>query len=249
MLLLGRSTSFPRMGAETNDQTARLQGSVVRRARPGTVEDTNDATGTDADGGSPRSCDAAKKPKLNGELMTEEEMNLPMGLGFTSAARRLNLIYLASPEAMLTLLLQFGGEAWEFSQSHRMNKRQFWKTMNEKAERLAIIVQGGDPAYMAIPWFTNPSQLAASLRRQLEQERPSDSPGAGWRKHPIRACARSFMEFFLELWEGGIGGQGSIPNEQLMSAHIRRYAGMFLGMDPANLKLELSISDGEDDGN
>jgi hypothetical protein len=35
----------------------------------------------------------AKNQKLNGDLLTDEEKNSPMGLGYVSAAERLNLIY------------------------------------------------------------------------------------------------------------------------------------------------------------
>ena len=35
----------------------------------------------------------AKKQKLNGDLLTDEEKSSPMGLGYVSAAERLNLIY------------------------------------------------------------------------------------------------------------------------------------------------------------
>ena len=122
-------------------------------------------------------CFTAKKQKLNGDLLTDEEKGSPMGLGYVSAAERLNLIYLASPEVMLKLLVQFGNEAWEFSMTGGLPKAAFWKAMNEKAETLAIILQGKNPAYMCIPWFTDPNQMTASLRQQLEHERPDAPPG------------------------------------------------------------------------
>jgi hypothetical protein len=185
----------------------------------------------------------AKKQKLNGDLLTDDEKNSPMGLGYVSAAERLNLIYLASPEVMLKLLVQFGNEAWEFSMAGGLPKAVFWKGMNEKAEPLAIILQGKNPAYMCIPWFTDPNQMTASLRQQLEHERPDAPPGAAWRKNPVREHARSFMAFFLELSEGAIEGQGKIPDAQLSSEHIKKNAGAFLGMDPKMLQLNLGYSE------
>jgi hypothetical protein len=187
----------------------------------------------------------AKKRKLNGALLTDEEKSSPMGLGYVGAAERLNLIYLASPEAMLNLLLEFGNEAYQFSQCGGMSKRQFWKTMNEKAERLAVILQGKNPAYMAIPWFTDPNQLAAHLRCYWEDVCKDDPPEPFWKqwqKHPVRVTARAYMEFFLEILEGGIEGQGKIPDIQLMTEHIRKHAGLFLGLDPAMLQLNLEIT-------
>jgi len=106
----------------------------------------------------------AKNQKLNGDLLTDEEKGSPMGLGYVSAAERLNLIYLASPEVMLKLLVQFGNEAWEFSMTGGLPKAAFWKAMNEKAETLAIILQGKNPAYMCIPWFTDPNQMSSSVK-------------------------------------------------------------------------------------
>lgn len=187
----------------------------------------------------------AKNQKLNGDLLTDEEKNSPMGLGYVSAAERLNLIYLASPEAMLKLLVQFGDEAWQFSQTAKLAFKPFWKAMNEKAEPLAKIVQGKIPAYMAIPWFTDPNQMTASLCRQLELEHPDDPPDAAWRKNPVREYARAYMAFFLELYEGTIEGQGKIPNEVLMAGHVKKYAGAFLGMDPQMLNFQLAPDDGQ----
>ena len=185
----------------------------------------------------------AKKLKLNCDLLTDEEKSSPMGLGYVSAAERLNLIYLASPEAMLKVLVQFGDEAWQFSQTAKLAFKPFWKAMNEKAEPLAKIVQGRNPAYLAIPWFIDPTHMTASLRQQLEQERPNDPPNAAWRKNPVREYARAYMAFFLELYEGTIEGQGKIPNEVLMAGHVKKYAGAFLGMNPQMLNFQLAPDD------
>lgn len=74
----------------------------------------------------------------------------------------------------------------------------------------------------------------------MNQAMPDDPPNAVWRKDPIRAHARAFMAFFLELSEGAIAGQGRIPDAQLTADHIRKYAGSFLGTDPTMLSLNLT---------
>ena len=182
----------------------------------------------------------AKKQKTNGALMMDEERNLPLGLGYTMAADRLGLTYLANAEVMLRLLVDFGNDAWDFSMSAHLPKGAFWKALNQKADKLGDILKGKNPAYMAIPWFTEPGQLRASLYSQIDQATPNDPPDAAWRKDPIRAHARAFMAFFLELSEGAIEGQGRIPDAQLTADHIRKFAGSFLGMDPAMLSLNLT---------
>jgi len=114
--------------------------------------------------------------------------------------------------------------------------------MNRKADKLATILKGRNPAYMATGWFTEPGMLRASLRAQFEKTRPNDPPDAAWRKDPIRAHARAFMEFFLDLAEGAVEGQGSISNQRLAADHFRKYVGDFMGMDPALLSLEIGMS-------
>jgi hypothetical protein len=188
----------------------------------------------------------AKKQESNGDLMSDEEKYLPMGLGYAKAADRLGLIYLASGEVMLRLLVDFGNEAWNFSMNAHLAKKPFWKAMNQKADKLADILKGKNPAYMAIPWFTEPGQLRANLYSLLNHATPNDPPDAAWRKDPIRAHARAFMAFFLELSEGAIEGQGRIPNEQLVTDHIRIYAGNFLGMDAAMLSLNLTSGENKE---
>ncbi|HUD48933.1 MAG TPA: hypothetical protein VMR33_19020 [Candidatus Baltobacteraceae bacterium] len=188
----------------------------------------------------------AKKQKTNGALMTDEEKNLPMGLGYATAADRLGLTYLASAEVMLRLLVDFGNEAFHFSMTAHLTKEPFWKAMNQKADKLADILKGKNPAYMAISWFTEPGQLRASLYSRIDQAMPNDLSDAALRKDPIRAHARAFMAFFLELSEGAIEGQGRISDAQLTADHIRKFAGSFLGMDPAMLSLNLTSGENKE---
>jgi hypothetical protein len=182
----------------------------------------------------------AKKQKANGDLMTDEERKLPLGMGYTVAADRLGLIYLMDPGVMVRLLVDFANEAYDFSMNVRLTKGPFWRAMNQKADKLAAILKGRNSAYMAPAWFTDPNQLRASLCQQMNLAMPNDPANAAWRKDPIRAHARAFMAFFLELSEGAIDGQGRIPNKKLATDHIRKYAGGFMGMDPAILPLNLT---------
>ena len=47
------------------------------------------------------------KKKLNGDLLTSEEMQSPMGLGYVSAAERLGLIYLYELKVIAQLLVDY----------------------------------------------------------------------------------------------------------------------------------------------
>jgi hypothetical protein len=184
----------------------------------------------------------ATRQKLNGALLTEEEKATPIGIGYVMAARRLGLKYLDAAEVMLGLLVEFGNEAWHFSLHAGLPPKPFWKAMNKKADSLAAILKGRDPGYMATSWFTDPHQLRAHLLGELEKARPTDPPGAAWRKDPIREYARSFMAFFLELTENALVPPSSDPMEKQSADHIRKYAGAFLNMDPAMLSLQLGYN-------
>jgi|ERR1035437_1023890 hypothetical protein len=107
------------------------------------------------------------KKKLNGDLLTAEEMQSPMGLGYVSAAERLGLIYLYELKVIAQLLVDYANDAYEFAQTahaqigpHTVD--QFWATLDKKADKLVVILKGQNPAYMATSWFTDPNQMAAS---------------------------------------------------------------------------------------
>lgn len=187
----------------------------------------------------------AKKPKMNGELLTQEEWQAPLGLGYTMAADRLGLQYLLGPEPIFSLLVEFANEAWDFSMKAHLPEGPFWKAMNRKADKLATILKGKNPAYMATPWFTDPHQLRAHLRAELQKARPNDPPNAPWRKDPIREYARNFMEFFLDLTEGAVEPQGHTSNQQLVEQHVKRYTGAFMGVAPEFIGGSVIVSGGD----
>src|ERR1035437_8480033 len=106
------------------------------------------------------------KKKLNGDLLTAEEMQSPMGLGYVSAAERLGLIYLYELKVIAQLLVDYANDAYEFAQTAHVQigphtVDQFWAALDKKADKLAVILKGKNHAYMATTWFTDPNQMAA----------------------------------------------------------------------------------------
>ena len=87
------------------------------------------------------------KKKLNGELLTSEEMQSPMGLGYVAAAERLGLIYLYDLKVIAQLLVDYANDAYEFSMSANLPAGKFWPALDKKADELAIILKGQNPAY------------------------------------------------------------------------------------------------------
>src|SRR5207245_934956 len=109
---------------------------------------------------------ASGEPPLNGDLLTDKERTTPMGFGYAVAATRLNLIYLASIPAMEKLLRDHAKEALtlhKLCQQNALPKCELSNQIDEVTQRLAKVLRGEDPRYMAIPWFTDPKQLRQSL--------------------------------------------------------------------------------------
>ena len=184
------------------------------------------------------------KKKLNGDLLTSEEMQSPMWLGYVSAAERLGLIYLYELKVIAQLLVDYANDAYEFAQnSHAQigphTVEEFWAALDKKADKLAVILKGKNPAYMATSWFTDPNQMAAHLSRWMETRKLDYPANPIGKKDPVRGCCRDFMAFFLELCEGAITGQGKIPDETLTAEHINNYTAAFMGMDATMIKLPI----------
>ena len=179
------------------------------------------------------------KKKLNGDLLTSEEMQSPMGLGYVSAAERLGLIYLYDLKVIAQLLVDYANDAYEFAMTAHLPVEKFWPALDKKADKLAVILKGKNPAYMATSWFTDPNQMAAHLSRWMETRKLDHPANPIGKKDPVRGCCRDFMAFFPELSEGAITGQGKIPNETLSAEHINNYAAAFMGMDAKMIKLPI----------
>jgi len=95
---------------------------------------------------------------------------MPMGLGYLAAAERLGLIYLADTVGMALLLCRFAEQAGQLvadRDSGFLNAIQFDKALDELIDRLADILRGANPRYMATPWFTDPGQLQQSILDDL----------------------------------------------------------------------------------
>jgi hypothetical protein len=179
------------------------------------------------------------KKKLNGELLTSEEMQSPMGLGYVAAAERLGLIYLYDLKVIAQLLVDYANDAYEFAQTACLPVEKFWPALDKKADKLAVILKGKNPAYMATSWFTDPNQMAAQLSRWMETRKLDHPANSIGKKDPVRGCCRDFMAFFPELYEGAITGQGKIPDITLSAEHINNYTAAFMGMDATMIKLPI----------
>src|ERR1035437_252197 len=179
------------------------------------------------------------KKKLNGELLTSEEMQSPMGLGYVAAAERLGLIYLYDLKVIAQLLVDYANDAYEFAQTACLPVEKFWPALDKKADKLAVILKGKNPAYVATSWFTDPNQMAAQLSRWMVTRKLDHSANPIGKKDPVRGCCRDFMAFFPELYEGAITGQGKIPDITLSAEHIKNYTAAFMGVDVAAVDLPI----------
>lgn len=164
-----------------------------------------------------------------------------MGLGYVMAAERLGLEYLDGPKPILNLLVDFGNKACAVNMKCYPSEGEGRKALGRTADELATILKGRNPSYMATTWFTDPKLLRAHLRRKLEEGWASDAPAAVRHKDPIIEFSRYFVEFFIDLTEGAVAGQGQIPNERLAAEFIRKCAGAICDIDPAMLPLELGF--------
>ena len=179
------------------------------------------------------------KKKLNGELLTSEEMQSPMGLGYVSAAERLGLIYLYDLKVIAQLLVDYANDVYEFAQTACLPVEKFWPALDKKADKLAVILKGKNPTYLATSWFTDPNQMAAQLSRWMVTRKLDHSANPIGKKDPVRGCCRDFMAFFPELYEGAITGQGKISDITLSAEHIKNYTAAFMGVDVAAVNLPI----------
>ena len=100
---------------------------------------------------------------VNENLLTAEELAMPMGAGYAVAAERLGLIYLANVVTLAHVITRFIKEATKLSQDHAagmFSSEQLDKAINELTDRLSAILSGRNPRFMATSWFTVPTQLA-----------------------------------------------------------------------------------------
>lgn len=182
------------------------------------------------------------KKRLNDDLLTDEEIQTPTGLGYLTAARRLGLIYLYDQQVITKLLVDYANEANKHARAPFLSVEGFWHALDKKADPLAVILKGKNPAYMAPPWFTDPNQLAASLSQWMETRKLDHPANPVGKKDPVRGCCRDFMAFFPELYEGAITGQGTIPDLTLTTEHVKSYLAAFMGADARSIQLTINTA-------
>jgi hypothetical protein len=179
---------------------------------------------------------ASGEPPLNGDLLTDEERATPMGLGYTMAATRLNLIYLASIPAMEKLLRDHAKEALtlhKLCHQDALPKSQLYAEVDKITQRLAKVLRGEDPRYMAIPWFTDPNQLRQSLYAQFHADFGDDPKYSGWKADPVREQACCFLEFAVEIADEA-ETQGEFTHR--INEHIRLNVAGLLGIPESHYK-------------
>jgi hypothetical protein len=117
---------------------------------------------------------------VNENLLTAEELAMPMGAGYAVAAERLGLIYLANVVTLAHVIIRFMEEATKLSEDNAagmFSSEQLDKAINELTDRLSAILSGRNPRFMATSWFTDPTQLANhlfSMHASFYQSAPYD---------------------------------------------------------------------------
>ncbi len=89
-----------------------------------------------------------------------------MGGGYPAAAKRLGLIYLADVVTLAHIIARYMEESLQLSEDYaagHYSSDQIDKGIAELTDRLADILSGRNPRYMATPWFTDPTQLAHQI--------------------------------------------------------------------------------------
>jgi hypothetical protein len=214
--LLGRKVKFPLKPSEYSDDD---QDDLAAQESP-----------------VPTETEVAATPALNAGLMTAEEHTLEPGVGMLLAASRLGLIYLANISTMEKLLLEHAQEAvklFEVSQEDAVAKSQLNNRIEELAQRLARILRGEDPRYMATAWFTDPHQLRQVLYEQLHAEFGEDSDEDDWTTDPMRAQCSWFLKGVVLILEAATDATPQEQITQQFTDHIRRHVALFLNLPEA----------------
>ena len=140
--------------------------------------------------------------KLNTALLTPDELATPMGLGYLAAADRLGLIYLADTVAIAHLLSRFAEQAIQLSADREaglLNVDQFDRALDDFVDRLAEILRGENPRYMAIPWFTDTHQLRQCILGAHSPAYSNDPESwARLQADPIREESLLFLTAVIE---------------------------------------------------
>lgn len=180
---------------------------------------------------------------MNGDLLTDEERHAPMGLGYVMAAERLGLHYLADLKVMTELVCERTNRAVEIWQAAGCSDGQAmlsdlhrWE-LDQMTAELATILRGAHPRYMAIPWFTDPGQLRASLARAYEEDFGPEDLGPNFDPIIWMAECCVYAPFDMLNWHAADNTLDKFPAEYL--THIRLMVANFLGMPLDSLPPDL----------
>ena len=217
--LLGRAAKFPSKTGESPDEDE-VEGEVTERRAVSKSK-------------------APSEPPLNGDLLTDEELSTPMGFGYSLAAKRLGLIYLASIPAMEKLLRDHAQEALNFlklCQQDALPKAELFNRVGEVTDRLAKVLRGEDHRYMAIPWFTDPNQLRQTLYDDFYSSFGDDPELSGWKADPIHEQALCFLEHIVEIADEATDATTEEELLHQFNDHTRRNVAVFLGIPESHYK-------------
>jgi hypothetical protein len=246
----------PKQYNETDDAyDARLlswliDGALLGRTRPFPQKayESSDDDHDDLEDSEPLATSEAKirtGPPLNGDLMTPEERATEPGIGMLVAAERLGLIYLAKIPTMEKLLRDHAKEAvelLELSEQGGLTESQLFDSVEEVTQRLAKILRGEDPRYMAIPWFTDPNQLRQVLYDQYHASFGEDPEYTDWQADPVREACAGFLIGVIEILRGATE---ATPQEEILrqfNEHVRVSVALFLGIPESVYKYPVQES-------
>ncbi|MFA6545185.1 MAG: hypothetical protein WCS99_12275 [Limisphaerales bacterium] len=188
---------------------------------------------------------------MNGDLLTDEERNTSMGLGYVMAAERLGLKYLADIKVMTELVCDMTNRAmavWSEEQARDENfepSPSYGEQLDKMVEELAVILRGRNPRFMATPWFTDPNQLRESLWCEYRSAFPDDPEVASPAYDPIwqQASCCVVVPYDMLDWHTKEGTLHEFPVEN--SAHVRCMVASFLGLPLESLPPDLVKSEAE----
>ncbi len=215
-----------------------IDGALLSRERPfpqkaGESSDEDEEAIAAEDGAAGEEPKTKIGPPRNADLLTAEERATEPGIGMLMAATRLGLTYLADISTMEKLLRDHAKEAvtlFERCQHDGLAKCDLYNRVDEVTQRLAKILRGEDPRYMAIAWFTDPNQLRKVLYSQMHACFGDDPNRSGWKADPIREQASYFLEATIEILEDA--GE-TTPKEEILQQfndHVRRHVALFLNI-------------------
>jgi hypothetical protein len=234
----------PKQWSETDDvYDAKLlswliDGALLGRERP-FPQKAGESSNEDEDAVAAEDGLAVEEPKTrigpprNADLLTAEEKATEPGIGMLMAATRLGLTYLADISTMEKLLRDHAKEAvtiLEHCQHNALAESELYKRVEEVTQRLAKVLRGEDPRYMATAWFTDPNQLRQVLYDQHYSYFGDNPELSGWQGDPIREQVSYFLETVVQILAEAAE---TTPKEEILqqfNEHVRWHVARFLNI-------------------